>query len=460
MMRKLAWIAETLTIRARDTRNSVLVCVVAPLSNKSTIMINSLLGKTMRALVASTLGLCAAAATAQDDASTKNLDAASLWRETEAAVRLAESMPVRVSQRELREGEALVITVELPRGGYLNVVSIGPDGVPTVLFPNRVHADNKVVDPGPFVVPTPQMQFELKAGPPYGVSLLAAFLTPEPLDLYANGEGERNASGALLSRFARLSMSGRDVLKTLSTKSLVVEERATPLLAGMTTIVACATVGPCSLGVDTAVDGVVRDIPEALTPGIFLEPEDKALTAKVLNVRPISDKGIKLIMVSEGFVPRLYNDAARYCSVAYGHLVKKQPCSGSESPKFRPGISYQAGADLLVSDMALAQRAVMALVKVPLTDGQYAALCDFTYNVGSGNFKRSTLLKVINAGEHHRVPFQLRRWNKAGGKVLRGLQTRREREVALYFDGAAIPKSAPAGEDETPLDIRTGEPGS
>jgi len=56
--------------------------------------------------------------------------------------------------------------------------------------------------------------------------------------------------------------------------------------------------------------------------------------------------------------------------------------------------------------MRLAQQAVMRLVKVPLNDGQYAALCDFTSNVGTGNLQRFTLLRAVNAGEHHRVPFR------------------------------------------------------
>jgi lysozyme len=156
-------------------------------------------------------------------------------------------------------------------------------------------------------------------------------------------------------------------------------------------------------------------------------------------------------------VPRLYNDAARYCSIAYGHLVRKAPCDGSEPAAFLRGVSEPQGETLLVEDMRRAQRVVTSLVKTELSDGQYAALCDFTYNVGAGNLQRSTLFKVVNAGEHDRVAYQLARWNKAGGKEYRGLTTRRQREIALYFEGRPIPKAMPGDQDLTPIDIRVGE---
>jgi GH24 family phage-related lysozyme (muramidase) len=108
--------------------------------------------------------------------------------------------------------------------------------------------------------------------------------------------------------------------------------------------------------------------------------------------------------------------------------------------------------------MEKAQRIVSANVSVNLTDGQYAALCDFVYNVGGGNFKKSTLLKVINAGQHERVPGQFQRWITAGGKPWPGLIKRRDREIALFFVG--IPKTRalpPPDEDLSPIDIKNGE---
>jgi len=53
-------------------------------------------------------------------------------------------------------------------------------------------------------------------------------------------------------------------------------------------------------------------------------------------------------------------------------------------------------------------------------------------NLGEGALKSSTMLKTINAGQHEQVPGQMKRWNRAGGKVLKGLERRRKAEAALY----------------------------
>jgi lysozyme len=60
-----------------------------------------------------------------------------------------------------------------------------------------------------------------------------------------------------------------------------------------------------------------------------------------------------------------------------------------------------------------------------------AALIDFTFNLGSGNLKNSTLRRRVNEARWGDVPNELRKWSKAGGRVLRGLTLRREAEVAL-----------------------------
>ena len=60
-----------------------------------------------------------------------------------------------------------------------------------------------------------------------------------------------------------------------------------------------------------------------------------------------------------------------------------------------------------------------------------AALIDFTFNLGAGRLKTSTLRKRVNAGRWDLVPSELRKWNKGGGKVLRGLTLRCEARCAL-----------------------------
>jgi GH24 family phage-related lysozyme (muramidase) len=196
---------------------------------------------------------------------------------------------------------------------------------------------------------------------------------------------------------------------------------------------------------------------EKMTAGIFLDVEERAVLPPDVELRPVYERGIVLTKTSEGFRSRLYNDAAGYCTIAFGHLIKLARCDGTEPPEFLRGVTEEEGTELLVTDMGTAQVVVMTSVDVDLTDGQYAALCDFVFNVGGGNFRRSTLRRVINTGDFDGVPFQFRRWVKAGGRTLPGLVTRREKEVDLYFDGLPTPRAAPREMDLEPIDIRAGE---
>ena len=59
-------------------------------------------------------------------------------------------------------------------------------------------------------------------------------------------------------------------------------------------------------------------------------------------------------------------------------------------------------------------------------------MVSWTYNLGEGALKSSTMLKKINTGQHEQVPGQMKRWTRAGGKVLKGLERQREAEAALY----------------------------
>jgi lysozyme len=76
--------------------------------------------------------------------------------------------------------------------------------------------------------------------------------------------------------------------------------------------------------------------------------------------------------------------------------------------------------------------AVNARGSGPLLQRQFDAVLSWTYNLGEGALKSSTMLKKINAARHDEVPAQIKRWNRAGGKVLKGLERRREAKAALY----------------------------
>jgi lysozyme len=195
-----------------------------------------------------------------------------------------------------------------------------------------------------------------------------------------------------------------------------------------------------------------------LPPGILYEnPSVSAISPRGIT-REISHKGMTLTETSEHFVDHLYNDAVNLCTIGYGHLLPpKRPCNGSEPAEFRPKITLARGEQLLAGDMQLAERAVTDTTRSDLTDGQFAALCDFVFNVGVQNFTTSTLIQVVNSGQFELVPTELRRWRLAKGKVLPGLVTRRELEIALFFDGRPPPTGTPRGFEEAPIDILKGE---
>jgi lysozyme len=92
----------------------------------------------------------------------------------------------------------------------------------------------------------------------------------------------------------------------------------------------------------------------------------------------------------------------------------------------------------LQEDIQWAERVVRAFVKnVNLTQGEFDALVDFTFNCGSGNLEHSTLLKLVNAGQFEAAAKEFEKWNKCDGKACAGLLRRRLAEEA-EFDGKDI----------------------
>ena len=91
---------------------------------------------------------------------------------------------------------------------------------------------------------------------------------------------------------------------------------------------------------------------------------------------------------------------------------------------------------MLKDDLCVFEEAVDRLVNVDLEQNQFDALVAWTFNLGEGNLRESTLLKVLNEGNYGGVPEQIKRGNRAGGQVLDGLIRRRQAE-ALLFEGRA-----------------------
>lgn len=124
-----------------------------------------------------------------------------------------------------------------------------------------------------------------------------------------------------------------------------------------------------------------------------------------------------------------YYDPVGLPTIGYGHLLSRT--AWKPLNQF-PAISVAQAEALLRADLMKAAGAVMRLVKVKLNANQIAALIDFVFNAGAGNFEISTLRRVINRGDFAAVPAQLMRWVFAKGVRLPGLVKRRKAEVALW----------------------------
>jgi GH24 family phage-related lysozyme (muramidase) len=144
-------------------------------------------------------------------------------------------------------------------------------------------------------------------------------------------------------------------------------------------------------------------------------------------MRHISRQGLDLICRFEGFSPIIYMCPAGYPTIGYGHLITE-----ANKEQFLDGVDEDEALDLLRQDVAVAERAVLRLISVPLTQGQFDALVSFTFNLGAGALQRSTLRCKVNREEHADVLSEFTRWVWAGGEKLKGLILRRQTEAALY----------------------------
>lgn len=130
----------------------------------------------------------------------------------------------------------------------------------------------------------------------------------------------------------------------------------------------------------------------------------------------------------EGLRLSAYKCTGGVSTIGYGH-------TGAD---VLPGmtITREQAEQLLREDISHAAQAVDTLITASLTPCQWASLVSFTFNVGAGALRDSTLRRVVNHDPNDReaISRELRRWTRSGGRVTPGLVTRREDEIKLYFD--------------------------
>lgn len=149
------------------------------------------------------------------------------------------------------------------------------------------------------------------------------------------------------------------------------------------------------------------------------------LKQKVAAVASAGAVSIALTVIAhfEGVRYEPYRDVAGILTVCYGH-------TGSDIIQGKT-YTQQECDELLQKDFIRTQQQVDVLVKVPVDDKTKASLYSFAFNAGTSAFARSTLLKKLNAGDQYGACEEMKRWVYAGGKVWRGLVSRREAESAL-----------------------------
>ena len=115
--------------------------------------------------------------------------------------------------------------------------------------------------------------------------------------------------------------------------------------------------------------------------------------------------GIELIKKFEGFRADAYVCPAGVLTIGYGHTA---------TAKAGQTIGVDTAERLLRADVEIAESAVERHIEVSLTDNQFAALVSFTFNLGAGSLKSSTLRKKLNIEEYDAVPSEMARWVRAG----------------------------------------------
>ena len=141
----------------------------------------------------------------------------------------------------------------------------------------------------------------------------------------------------------------------------------------------------------------------------------------------LSQRGIDLIKQFEGYSSKAYPDPATGgapWTIGYG-----------TTRGVKPGmvITAEQAEKMLRDDVEKFESGVSSLITSPTTQGQFDAMVSLAYNIGLGNFGKSTLLKKHNARCYTCAADQFRVWNRANGKVMNGLTKRRAAERQVFM---------------------------
>lgn len=143
----------------------------------------------------------------------------------------------------------------------------------------------------------------------------------------------------------------------------------------------------------------------------------------------VTEEGLALIRRFEGFRGTAYRCPAGVWTIGFGHTSQAGP------PVVHAGlvIGAEEAGRILAADVARVADAVAPLLARAVSAAQFSALVSFAFNVGIDAFRRSSVLRAVNAGRFAAVPAALKLWVKANGRVLPGLVRRRAAEAELFL---------------------------
>jgi len=146
----------------------------------------------------------------------------------------------------------------------------------------------------------------------------------------------------------------------------------------------------------------------------------------------LSNKGIQLIKDFEGLRLNAYKCSANVATIGYGSTYYPDKSNVKMGDVLR---DKEEAEILLINTLVDYDIYVSKYTKsVKLTQYQFDALVSFAFNVGLGNLSKSTLLKMVLTNPNDpNIALEFAKWNKGGGKVLKGLVKRRAKEAELYF---------------------------
>lgn len=145
----------------------------------------------------------------------------------------------------------------------------------------------------------------------------------------------------------------------------------------------------------------------------------------------LDNKGYLFICEFEGLKLKPYLCSAKISTIGYGNTYYPD---GKRVTLLDKEITKQYAFEIFKDIADKFAKRVNEMVKQPLTQNQFNSLVSFAYNVGTGNFSTSTLLKKVNVNPNDlTIRAEFMKWNKANKVVINGLTTRRKKESDLYF---------------------------